>query len=335
MSIEALTHVLSLNVGDSTRKLVLIGYANHAHRDGRNAWASVETIAKYANCSTRTVQRHVAQLVADGFMREGDQTLVAHLRGDRRPIVYDVAMSEEQRLAWQEAAKSGTGVRAAAAERGRRRRGDNLTPGGEQPVEPGVNLSPGRGDSLTPREPERGDTGDVNGVTPVTQRGDIAVSPKPSVNRHLEPDGSLASLGNRADSGSTVVQPTLDGTTPPPPEPKEPTVRDRAFGIARDWIQHRTDAGTPPVMRGGNPLHAIAKLVEPALEAGYSDLEVKHALALTDTSLPTAQQFERALAAVRNGVRAHPTRPGRTVSSVNEKWDRFAAQQRAASGGGA
>jgi hypothetical protein len=39
-------------------------------------------------------------LVTDGFMREGDQQLVAHYPANKRPIVYDLSMSEQQRREW-------------------------------------------------------------------------------------------------------------------------------------------------------------------------------------------------------------------------------------------
>lgn len=156
MSIEALSYVLNVTVGDSTRKLILLGYANHAHADGTAAWPSVETIAAYADCTARTVQRHLRALVDEGFMREGDQGLISHLRADRRPTVYNVAMSEEQRLGW-------------ATEQ----RGDIETPRDESD----------RGDTAE----RRGDAGDADGVTSVTERGDAAMSPEPSLNRPEEP----------------------------------------------------------------------------------------------------------------------------------------------------
>ena len=186
MSIETMSHVLGLDVGDSTRKLVLIGYANHAHADGTAAFPGVATVARYANCSTRTVQRHVAQLLEDGYLREGDQSLVALKRADQRPIVYDVAMSSLERDRWR--ADATDGRRAQAAHQGRIgghvsainaqvARGDNLTPRAESEFSQ-VN----RGDNLSPRpDGLRGDTESPNGVTPVTERGDTAVSPKPSL----------------------------------------------------------------------------------------------------------------------------------------------------------
>lgn len=119
MSIEAMTWALSADVGDSTRKLVLIGYANHAHKDGRNTWATKGLIADYVNCDPKTITRQVKKLISEGWMREGDQSQVAHLRADRRPVVYDLAMTEATRLSWKaehEAAQRGdtrgdTGVR--------------------------------------------------------------------------------------------------------------------------------------------------------------------------------------------------------------------------------
>lgn len=149
MSIEAISWVLGSQVGDTTRKFVLAGFANHAHKDGRHAWPSIESIAEYVECSERTVQRAVRDLVADGWMREGDQQQVAHLRGDRRPKVYDLAMNEETRAAWK----------AAGA----------ATP---------------RGDTVTPRPGSTGRQGDApseahgvtDGVTPVTPRGDTGVT---------------------------------------------------------------------------------------------------------------------------------------------------------------
>jgi hypothetical protein len=165
VSLEAMTWALGVDVGDATRKLVLIGYANHAHKDGRNSWASKETIAEYANCSKRTVQRHVDALIASGWMRRGDQRQVAHLRADRRPVVYDVAMSEAERAAW-EASETST-------------RGDNLTPrvGGDE-------TATGGQPDVTPP--------DVHGVTdgvtqPCPPRGDTAVSPEPSLNKGTTP----------------------------------------------------------------------------------------------------------------------------------------------------
>ncbi|WP_425305946.1 helix-turn-helix domain-containing protein [Actinocatenispora sera] len=104
MSIEAMSYALSLDVGHPTRKQILLGYANHAHADGTVSYAKPATIARYANCSERTVQRHRNDLLQSGLLREGDQRLVDHLPRHGRPIVWRAASQQ-----------------AAAASRGRRR----------------------------------------------------------------------------------------------------------------------------------------------------------------------------------------------------------------------
>lgn len=129
-----MTQAMNATVGDPTLKLVLMGYANHAHADGTGAWPAVATIARYAECSPRTVQRAIRALVDRGFLTVGDQRMVAHLRADRRPTVYDLTFPTA----------------------------------GENPVDNTTE----RGDSLSPRVPHgvtpeapRGDTGDAHGVT--------------------------------------------------------------------------------------------------------------------------------------------------------------------------
>lgn len=165
MSIEAMSWALNTDVGDSTRKLVLIGRANHAHKDGRNSYPSNETLAEYANCSVKTISRHTRQLVTDGFIRRGDQEQVAHLRKDRRPVVYDIAMDETTRAQW-------AAEQAERTEEDTDERGDNLSPRGGGTT--------GHGS-----DPSSVDHGGTDGGTPVSSRGDKAVSPEPSLTEEL------------------------------------------------------------------------------------------------------------------------------------------------------
>jgi hypothetical protein len=213
MSIEAMTWALALDVGDSTRKLVLIGYANHAHHDGTEAWIKVDTAAAYANCSRRTVQRHVGWLVEHGYMREGDQSAVARFRPGQRSIVYDLAMSEATVDRW--AAAVTPGRRAAAQADG--------AIGGATAATNRRNAS--WGDNMAPHEEANGVTpvtqwGDTAmsppGVTPVTQWGDTTVSPEPSMNHPLEPsmnrpvDASLRSAStSEAVEAAREPEPSL------------------------------------------------------------------------------------------------------------------------------
>lgn len=92
MSIEASSFVLSLSMGrgNGIRKLILLGYANHADKRGRGAYPSTQTIADYAECDVRNVQRHIGWLERR-CLHEGHQQMEHHLDPRYRAIVYDVA----------------------------------------------------------------------------------------------------------------------------------------------------------------------------------------------------------------------------------------------------
>jgi hypothetical protein len=122
VSIEASSFVLGLSMGQGNgiRKLILLGYANHADKHGRGAYPSTRTIADYAECDVRTVQRHLRWLTERGYLHEGDQQMVDHLDPRYRPIVYDVAMTAEQIEQWASGTGPDSGNRARAAQAGRR-----------------------------------------------------------------------------------------------------------------------------------------------------------------------------------------------------------------------
>lgn len=183
MSIEALSHVLSARIGDTTSKLVLLAYANHAAKDGTAAWPGKAAVADYAECDPKTVQRHLRKLEAAGWLRRGDQELVSHLRADRRPIVYDVAMTEVARVSWALAAAP-----AATTERG-----DNLPPRESDDETSPVDNDAEREDNLHPR-PEG------HGGTPETSRGDTAMSPNPSRTVLIPPSPAADASGVTGDA---------------------------------------------------------------------------------------------------------------------------------------
>jgi hypothetical protein len=170
MSIEASSFVLSLSMGrgNGLRKLILLGFANHAHKHGRGAYPSTQSIADYAECDVRTVQRHVGWLLERGHLHEGDQRMVDHLDPRYRPIVYDVAMSDEQIEQWAAEGGPAAGSRARAAQAGRRGR---QTSG---QVIRGDNLSPPADGELP--QVSRGDNDGGLGVTDHAFRGDTRVT---------------------------------------------------------------------------------------------------------------------------------------------------------------
>ncbi len=151
------------------------------------------------------------------------------------------------------------------------------------------------------------------------------------------------------DSEQPFEQPTLDGSVPGQRHARDDgageqtggkaggkgkaggeaaeTPRDLAFGVGRAWIAFREREKRPVVMAGRHAdaaLHALAKLIEPWLNAGYTDVECKHALNLADVGVPSQQQFERAIDQVRHGRSqnrgAGPQRRQRPAGGVNGAW---------------
>lgn len=92
MSLEAYIWAanLPLSVCNGTPFRVLLQLADRADKFGYGAYPLVSTMAETLECSERTVQRALRDLLRDGLIRPGDQRYVDHLRSDRRPVVYDV-----------------------------------------------------------------------------------------------------------------------------------------------------------------------------------------------------------------------------------------------------
>ena len=89
MSVESLAIALHHSRAKSaTSKLVLLGIANHDGDGG--SWPSVATLAHYARCSTRTVQRSVDELERLGEIRRIVQAGgTRHTSDHRRPNLYE------------------------------------------------------------------------------------------------------------------------------------------------------------------------------------------------------------------------------------------------------
>lgn len=64
MSVEAMNLVLNYSKATGRAKLVLLGIANHFGDNG--AWPSIETLARYANASERSVKRDIQELIELG-----------------------------------------------------------------------------------------------------------------------------------------------------------------------------------------------------------------------------------------------------------------------------
>ena len=164
--------------GDTTKRMLLMALGEYADPAGRGARPSARTLAVLMHKDVRTVRRQLAALERAGVIRRGDQRLVSHIRPDRRPVVWDLAMPmagesgmsrEQESTVWDEVEHGVT----------------PRPPRAEEASSPSTGVTP-----LTGREPERGDTGDIasnrrgdihvpNGVTPV--------SPNPSKEKTYKP----------------------------------------------------------------------------------------------------------------------------------------------------
>lgn len=71
-----------------TDKFVLLALCEKADNDGTSAWPSVKTLARYAECSERTVQRSLKDLIDGEWI-----WLVKHATA-KRPRVYDINISK-------------------------------------------------------------------------------------------------------------------------------------------------------------------------------------------------------------------------------------------------
>lgn len=63
MSIEALSWAMKQNVGDPTTKLILIIISDHYNDSRGYAFPSQERLSSFAECSIRTIQRHIKTLL--------------------------------------------------------------------------------------------------------------------------------------------------------------------------------------------------------------------------------------------------------------------------------
>lgn len=86
-----MTLALNHSKSEGTAKLILIGIANHDGDGG--SWPSVGTLARYANVTERTVQRHIATLVELGeierIMNDGG---THRTPGHMRPNLYKILL---------------------------------------------------------------------------------------------------------------------------------------------------------------------------------------------------------------------------------------------------
>lgn len=93
----------------------LVAVAMHADEHGRGAWPSASTVAAITRKSEAQAKKDMHELEKLGLLRTGDRRLVMHMRADRRPNVWDLAMPE--RGASRRTPSSGGGGDRGSSER--------------------------------------------------------------------------------------------------------------------------------------------------------------------------------------------------------------------------
>ncbi|WP_436493208.1 helix-turn-helix domain-containing protein [Actinokineospora sp. HUAS TT18] len=82
----------------SSLAIVLVGLANHADPDGRNAFPSLRRLTRYTRLSERSVRYALRTLEDLGVIRPSDPNIVAAYvkRADRRPNGYDLSLEQPE-----------------------------------------------------------------------------------------------------------------------------------------------------------------------------------------------------------------------------------------------
>lgn len=89
MTVGHIQDVLDGYPGGGTKKLVLIGIANHDGDGG--SWPKIDTLARYAGVSRRNVQKAIEQLTDDGWLTVQVQAGgTRNTRADQRSNLYEV-----------------------------------------------------------------------------------------------------------------------------------------------------------------------------------------------------------------------------------------------------
>ena len=135
---------------------ILLVMADHADTEGCGVWLGAAKISKLSRLSLRQVRYALRHLQDKGIIRRGDQRLVKHLPGNKRPVVYDLVMDEDRGATIApQTEEQGCNVTAPQTEE----QGCNVT--APQTEEQGCNVTAPRKDSLGCN---RGATGVQSGV---------------------------------------------------------------------------------------------------------------------------------------------------------------------------
>lgn len=202
----------SAPIADVQEFAILTVMAQRANSDGTDAHQSTPTIARAIKCDERTVARRLDALCARGVISLGDQSIVAHIRADRRPKVYDLMIP----YSWYSAHQM-TQVNLDRADRGLQ----PLTPEARPPL-----------DTPSPSRKVRADRG----------------KPRPRKDRGVSHEASTSHPAKEGQEEAAVPG-TNDGVSSSPPDgvssshpiqsfksssyPEDPSLRSGSSGLPR------------------------------------------------------------------------------------------------------
>lgn len=300
MSIQAMVWALEDAPDVPAQALgTLMGLANHADEFGRGAYASQEQIAEYARKSDRQARTDLYRLEELGLIRRGDQSLVAHLRGDKRPVVWDLAMERRK----NESGRKSTSGRKHTS-------GGNDASGRKSSAPDAPDESAGQNDSAGSTLPG----GSEVPAGSAAQNGRKCASDEPSV----EPSELSLPTGEKDTHAHTREAAEPDQLFDAPSPKAKPKAKRRKAGNAepdeRDlladelarafWNRHRT----------AQPFPAVRQVIRTALGNGYSRDELAFALerlglqgmAISGATITIAHKEITQERAKRNGGRDSP-----------------------------
>lgn len=104
------------NASQCRNRLVLVALADRYNDDTGFCWPSIKTIATEIGVSERTVHKAIKDLEAAGLIERGNPRWVAHLRADRRPIVWTLNLGMVKPPEGQRPTDNGVGEALARGE---------------------------------------------------------------------------------------------------------------------------------------------------------------------------------------------------------------------------
>lgn len=319
-------------VKDSIEKLVLQSLADAGDEDGCNCYISQDTIAERAMISSRSVRDRLAELEERGLIARGDQRAASHIPADRRPVVWDVMIPY---TAFGDGIDSVNSFRKG---KGRSPITPQNRPALPPPPPPKKRVDLGKKRPKKTTEGPESDAGRNTTPAGMEDRPEsdapaagIELLHRPELNADNLPPTTLPSnppqraaepLRDPAQDEDQPMLIVVGSATDGASETRTiGTPKARANLLAKEWWEHYESKFGPIVSKGSSrPFFALRDgVILKAIEAGYSDVEIKHALIRTGDgkvpdAIPDKQRFQRLLVQVRQHM---PAAGGATVHQMS------------------